>query len=121
VIDAFCKISVTGGKNPVVTKKMCENVGVVNILESGGDDTDDWIDTENNRVLVASVRSEAGRQGVLKGDVVTHFNGELFDGTAADLDAVIKAQAERSGNGMFTLVLNAESSVAEALRRRSMI
>lgn len=121
VIDAFCKISVRGGKNPVVSKKMCDNIGVVNILEGGGDDADDWIDTERNRVLVASVRSEAGRQGVLKGDVVTHFNGELFDGTAADLDAVIKAQAERSGNGMFTLVLNAEASVAEALKRRSMI
>lgn len=121
VIDAFCKISVTGGKEPIVTKKVCENVGVINILEGGGDGVEDWIDSERGRVLVASVRSEAGRQGVLKGDVVTHFNGEEFEGTAADLDAAIKAQAERSSTGTFSLVLNAEPSVAEALKRRAMI
>ena len=122
VLDAFCKITVMGGgkKDIVVEKKICENVGVVNILEGAGDDAEDWIDTERNRVLVASVRSEAGRQGVLKGDVVTHFNGEEFEGTAEELNAAIEAHAERS-NGVFTLVLNAEPSVAEALKRRSMI
>lgn len=121
VIDAFCKINVSTGKETVVTKKVCENAGVVNIIEGGGDGAGDWIDGEKGRVLVASVRSEAGRQGVLKGDVVTHYNGEQFDGTADELDAAIKALAERSSNGTFTLVLNAEPSVAEALKRRSMM
>jgi hypothetical protein len=121
VIDAFCKITVTGGTDPIVTKKIVENVGVINILDGAGDDTGDWIGPEKNRVLVASVRSEAGRQGVLKGDVVTHFNGEEFEGTAEELDEAIRAQADRSENGTFTLVLNAEPSVAEALKRRSII
>jgi hypothetical protein len=119
VIDAFCKINVATGKETVVTKKVCENAGVINIIEGGGDGAGDWISNEKGRVLVASVRSEAGRQGVLKGDVVTHYNGEEFDGTAEDLDTAIKALAERSSNGTFTLVLNAEPSVAEALKRRS--
>jgi len=123
VIDAFCKLTVTGGGNKdiVVERKICENIGVVNILEGADDDSEDWIGPAKSRVLVASVRSEAGRQGVLKGDVVTHFNGEEFEGTAEDLDAAIKAHTERSNNGMFTLALNAEPSVAEALRRRSML
>ena len=123
VIDAFCKITVTPGGNgdQVVTRKIVENMGVANILEGAGSDTGDWISDNKRRVLVASVRSEAGRQGVLKGDVVTHFNGEEFDGTAEELDEAIKAQADRSANGTFTLVLNAEASVAEALKRRSII
>lgn len=117
IVDAFSKITISSsGENFHVSKKVVENVGVNNILDGVGEDIGNRIETERGRVLVASVRGQAGRQGVLKGDVVTHFNGEEFDGTAQELvEAISKC------NGTFTLVCNAEQSIAEALKRRAMV
>ena len=114
VMDAYSKITISGANH--VTQRKSENMGVLNVLYGGGGKAE-LIDTEKERVLVASVRSEGGRQGVLKGDVVTHFNGEEFKGTADDLDAAILECAD----GTFSLILNAERSVAEALKRRAMV
>lgn len=128
VADAYTKITVGGvgllgiGKEraPRVSKRAppVTNKGVINVLSEGinPDDTDhirDRIDVPGGRVLVASVRNEAGRRGVVKGDVVTHLNGEAFSGTAREL----AEEMGRSGPRV-NLVLNAERSVAEALRRR---
>jgi len=40
-----------------------------------------------HRVLVGAVRGQAGKSGIMKGDVVTHVNGEVFTGTADELNA----------------------------------
>jgi hypothetical protein len=75
-----------------------------------------------NRVLVASVRGQAGKCGIMKGDVVTHVNGEEFTGTANDLRSVlIHAYEEQGHDGIVMLVVNAEECTAEALRLRSRI
>ena len=121
VMDAFTKITITSnGDDVLVTKKSNESPGVLNVVH-GVDDFTQQIDMDKERVLVASVSSQGGRQGVLKGDVVTHFNGEEFDGTAQDLDAAIQASADRSESGTFSLILNADRPVAEALKRRAMV
>ena len=78
------------------------------------------------RVLVASVNGEGGRQGVTKGDVVTHVDGQEFLGTSDELVELLRQKAEAakaSGDSKpkFTMVLNAEPSVAEALKRRSYV
>lgn len=117
VVDAFSKITISSsGENLSVKKKVVENIGVNNILSGIGEDIRNRIETERRRVLVASTSNQAGRQGVLKGDVVTHFNGEEFDGTAQEL-----VEAIHKCDGTFTLVLNAERSIAEALKRRAMV
>ena len=74
------------------------------------------------RVLVASVRGQAGKCGIMKGDVITHVNGEEFTGTANDLRSVlIRAYEEQGHDGIVMLVVNAEECTAEALRLRSRI
>jgi S1-C subfamily serine protease len=74
------------------------------------------------RVLVASVRGQAGKCGIMKGDVVTHVNGEPFMGTANDLRAsLIHAYEEQGNDGIVMLVVNAEECTAEALRLRSLV
>jgi len=74
------------------------------------------------RVLVASVRGQAGKCGIMKGDVITHVNGEPFTGTANDLRAtLIHAYEEQGNDGIVMLVVNAEECTAEALRLRSRV
>jgi hypothetical protein len=122
VKDAFCKITI----NPLtgkISKKYPphDHPGVLNVLGKGRivkNFGDARIDVECDRVIVECVRSEAGKLGVMKGDVVTHLNGEEFKGNAADLLAAIQKRTDTYET--FTLVLNAERSVAEALKRRAM-
>lgn len=74
------------------------------------------------RVLVASVRGQAGKCGIMKGDVVTHVDGELFTGTAAELRSLlIRAYEEQGMDGTVMIVVNAEECTAEALRLRSRV
>lgn len=74
------------------------------------------------RVLVASVRGQAGKCGIMKGDVITHVNGEPFTGTAINLRAtLIHAYEEQGHDGIVMLVVNAEECTAEALRLRSRV
>eukprot|EP00586_Coscinodiscus_wailesii_P007578 CAMPEP_0172491514 /NCGR_PEP_ID=MMETSP1066-20121228/22368_1 /TAXON_ID=671091 /ORGANISM="Coscinodiscus wailesii, Strain CCMP2513" /LENGTH=95 /DNA_ID=CAMNT_0013260609 /DNA_START=164 /DNA_END=451 /DNA_ORIENTATION=- len=81
------------------------------------------IDVPKSRVIVKSLWGEAGRRGVMKGDVVTHLNGEEFHGNAQDLVKVIRELVlanEKNGDRKYlTLVLNAEAPIAEALKRRA--
>jgi hypothetical protein len=75
------------------------------------------------RVLVASVQGTAGRQGVMKGDVVTHLDGIALapeDQSAEALVEVLRAKKE-AGQESVRLVLNAEASIAEALKRRAVV
>lgn len=69
------------------------------------------------RVLIRHTGGTAGRQGALRGDVVTHVDGNSVAGsTANDVMTILQ---QKSGSA-FTLTLNAERSVAEALKRRAM-
>lgn len=121
VSDAFSKITVSSrGK---VDKKKTENVGVWHVLKGGsnGKAVIDRIRPATPRVLVSSVKAEGGKKGVMKGDVVTHLNGEDFGGTAEELNAAIQSEVNRGDSPTFSLVLNAERSTAEALRRRALV
>merc|ERR1712029_1192854 len=106
-----------GPKNPV------EQMGVKKILSMG-----EQIEGEGRhisriqRVLVGSVRGQAGKSGIMKGDVVTHVNGELFTGDAAGLRALFaRAYEECGADGVVVLVVNADECTAEALRLRSLV
>lgn len=96
------------------------------ILEMGDRDDDRDGRRENmppsrsQRVLVGSVRGQAGKSGIMKGDVVTHVNGEVFTGDAAALNALlVNAYEEQGMDGVVMIVVNAEECTAEALRLRS--
>jgi len=158
VIDAFHKIYVSpkdlktpqNGKNYAkrslptstfvdnysVSHKRQDTPGIRNILKS---DSDVRIDTPHPRVLIAAVvDSQAGLQGVLKGDVVTHLNGvELMrdncqvDDVMALICSLLFSSSEvvRDGNGggvstpkttlTLKLVLNADRATAKALKMRA--
>ena len=122
LIDAFVKISVSFGGS--VHKKQPKHKGVYRILNMDADDdsfNNPRIDVDKPRVLVSSVRSGAGRQGVVKGDVITHINGEEFHGTKADFKEAIRSAAARNDGNTLELILNAERSVVEAIKRRAAI
>ena len=105
-----------------MTKKLreAEEDGVHNLLLSGGGS---WIETHistpRQRVVVARVSGLAGRQGIKQGDVVTHVNGEKFEGNADALLNFIGTTYQSSE--IFTLVVNAEECTAEALKLRAHI
>eukprot|EP00957_Ditylum_brightwellii_P117156 8934740-Ditylum_brightwellii.AAC.1 len=125
-MDAYSKISISGSKKKKITRKRTENKTVFRVLNGGINDTncgDARIEEPRSRVLVASVKNEGGSKGVMKGDVVTHLNGEELGGmTAAELVEELRKHAMTDcANSTFRLVLNAELSTAEALRRRAMI
>ena len=92
VLDAFSKITITrgllGGK-VTVTKQHAESQGISRVIDAGSPRLSrtrkGYIDTERPRVIVASIDRQLGMQGVVKGDVVTHFNGEEFEGDAEEL------------------------------------
>jgi hypothetical protein len=119
IVDVFSDISITTSvdKAPVVNKKEPKKTVIFDLLDEVGQGHTDSMDTERHRVLVSSVNPIAGRQGVMKGDVVTHINGKEFKGTSQDLEEQIHSSVDK--NGSFTLVLNADTSVAEALKKRA--
>jgi S1-C subfamily serine protease len=67
-------------------------------------------------VIVASVKGQAAKKGIKVGYVVTHVNGERWEGSAADLLHHIQYFAER-GDDTLTLVFNAEHAIATALSK----
>ena len=107
-----------GPKNPV------EQIGVKKILSmSEGEGSEERMPpTRSQRVLVGSVRGQAGKSGIMRGDVVTHVNGEVFTGDAASLEAMLVNAFELQGkDGVVMIVVNAEECTAEALRLRSRV
>ena len=76
---------------------------------------------KDNRVIVAVSRRQAFRCGIKEGDVVTHVNMEEFDGDANDLhEMIIDFYIKGNKEAVFTMVLNAEQSVATELQNRHM-
>ena len=125
VLDAYSKIMVTKSLlgNIHITKHHAESVGVRQVIQAGEPKSSKskgkgYIDIQRPRVLIASINREFGQQGVVNGDVVTHFDGEAFMGSASELTEIIQNRFEGE---LLTFVFNADSAVAEALKRRSMI
>lgn len=113
-----------GPKNPI------EKMGVEKILSMSDKENDREEERQEraespvrtHRVLVGSVRGQAGKSGIMRGDVVTHVNGEAFTGDAAALNALLLNTYEEQGpDGVVMIVVNAEECTAEALRLRSRV
>ena len=127
VLDAYSKITVRTSllsSKVTISKQHAESSGIRRVIDAGSSDNSKtkgkgYIDIERPRVIIASINKEMGRQGVVKGDVVSHFNGEEFKGTAAELKELI--DTSRYEGEVLTFALNADAAVAEALKRRSMI
>lgn len=124
IADAFAKVHVN--RRATVFKRQSSNAeGVNNVLNAGNCDNThgahSTISEPVKRVVISKVKNEAGRQGAQSGDVVTHLNGEIFQGNAEDLRAAIVEYGTMSNNSDLTFTLNAEASTAEALKLRAVI
>lgn len=126
VMDAFSKITVW--RDNKVSKKTQTNRGVRNILDGGTKNPNCGnvrIDLEHPRTLVASIAPEGGRMGIMRGDVITHLNGEELAGLTADR---LKEKIRQLFNGdqsegpkKLCFVFNAERSTAAALKLRAVL
>ncbi|KAL7479227.1 hypothetical protein ACHAW6_004967 [Cyclotella cf. meneghiniana] len=140
IADAFARARIgpqkgnrkTEVKMKVVTSNPAEKMSIDRILKLGEEEArgsdghqqrrEDMLVMRSQRVLVASVRGQAGKSGIMKGDVVTHVNGEPFSGSADDLNSLlISAYEEQGRDGFVMIVVNADECTAEALRLRSRI
>jgi RING-type zinc-finger len=91
--------------------------GMANIL-SQTDETKISVEPKP-RVKISAVRGPAGRLGVQKGDVVTHLDGEPWQGSAADLKQHIYRLHDQDPTHQIQMVVNAEESCAEILKLRA--
>jgi hypothetical protein len=90
--------------------------------EEGLGDEDGFLndgDKKKNRVLVTAARGQAARAGIKERDVVTHVNNDEFLGNVEDLKAMIQNYYLDGDTTTFTMVLNAEQSTADALKKRA--
>jgi hypothetical protein len=106
IADAFTRVYV-GKQKP--------NRGVDNIL---GEAESTHLPPQA-RVKIGSVKGEAGKLGLQKGDVVTHVCGEAFEGCAADLSELIASLYDCDRNCTFQIVVNADNCTAEVLKTRA--
>jgi len=133
VLDAYTRLNITAASSrsdqkwKIVKKAQTQHHGVFHVLSQGQYQNHFGHDimlaephSNMQRVVVASVQGKAGRQGVMKGDVVTHIDGAALDAgtTVDDLVALVQAKKE-AGQKTFEMVLNADVSIAEALKRRA--
>ena len=136
VADAFARARIgpsKGNRNTmevqkrVTTTNPAEKMSINRILKVGEEDEnknhcDSAPVVRTQRVLVANIRGQAGKSGIMKGDVVTHVNGEAFYGNASDLNSLLVSLYEEQGkDGVVMIVVNADECSAEALRLRSRI
>jgi len=139
--EAFTKIQVKKNDGPVRKLVVGENVHIVKELkESPGFDKvvhAAWgegyqmklVSNKDNvdlpvrlpRVIICDAMGDAAKLGLHRGDVVTHVNDEPFEGTAEDLNYLIKAlYADASSGEELSIVVNAEECIATALQLRSL-
>lgn len=138
VADAFARARIgtsSGNRNKAVVfsrvgpKNPVEQISVKKILAFGEQENvnderkDGGMPTaRTQRVLVGSVKGQAGKSGIQKGDVVTHVNGEVFTGNANELNALLVTTYDEQGkDGVVMIAVNCEACTAEALRLRSRI
>ena len=123
--DAFCKITVTAvhscrstcpyrvghqAAHGSITHK-----GVNRILDSDGPVR---IDVQHPRVVVAAVLEQGG---IMKGDVVTHVNGQVWEGSAAELQERLNELYRDDEATSIHLALNCSVAVAQVLKQRSLV
>jgi len=106
IVDAFSRTSVINTRNLP---------GIQNIM-MGADIT--HLEPKS-RVKITSVKGQAGKVGLQKGDVITHLNDEIFQGSAEDIKQYIFCLHERDHNSTFQIVVNADVATAKALKLRS--
>lgn len=135
IADAFARARIGPSKSDrktlevqkrITTTNPAEKMNINRLLKVGEEEArqhqDEMPVTRTQRVLVANIRGQAGKSGIMKGDVVTHVNGEIFTGNAANLNALlVNAYEEQGKSGVVMIVVNADECTAEALRLRSRI
>ena len=138
VLDAYSKISIGFGNT--ITQRRPNNVNVGNILgnepnvvksvrgncalgfcvsidDDPGDYRDIFIAMPGRLRVLVSQTGQIGKLGAVRGDVLTHVDGENVDGkTAAQVLEIMKTKDTQD---FIMLTLNAELSVADALKRRA--
>ncbi len=132
VRDAFQELKVNFGRTKIVKKEPLNQTVVENILAVINDD--DFHDESPSinipwrRVVVASADGEVLRSGIRSGDVITHLDGEAFDGNAEKLRIILSRKqkewvydASEDSVPSCQIVVNAEVGVAEALRIRNVV
>lgn len=140
VMDAYSKISVGFGNK--VTQRRPNNINVGNILGtepnvvksaavgcvielcvSSDDDYGDYSDVYialpgKSRVLISHT-GYIGKLGAVRGDVLTHVDGEAVMGK--EVAEVLEILEGKRCQESIMLTLNAELSVADALKRRALV
>eukprot|EP00547_Thalassionema_nitzschioides_P001810 CAMPEP_0194220116 /NCGR_PEP_ID=MMETSP0156-20130528/27474_1 /TAXON_ID=33649 /ORGANISM="Thalassionema nitzschioides, Strain L26-B" /LENGTH=453 /DNA_ID=CAMNT_0038950015 /DNA_START=94 /DNA_END=1455 /DNA_ORIENTATION=+ len=112
VLDSYCKISISGFGDKI-TQKRTTNRNVLAMLQG----SEGRIELPGKpRVLIRHAGGAAGKQGALRGDVITHIDGSPVAGSTAQ---EVLAELEKKSGTKFTITLNAEQSVAEGLKRRA--
>mmetsp|Transcript_19298 Transcript_19298/g.21549 ORF Transcript_19298/g.21549 Transcript_19298/m.21549 type:complete len:394 (+) Transcript_19298:203-1384(+) len=107
IVDAFSRMSVTNKRNLQ---------GIQNIMK--GANVSKF--QPKLRVRITSVKGQAGKVGLQKGDIITHLNGEIFQGSANDIQEYISRLYESdNGSSKFQIVVNADDATAKALKLRS--
>jgi len=127
VKDAFERLSVGMWNNISREPVAVHNITGVNNLLAGPLRPDSAPALPFRRVLISSVRGELRQTGLQVGDVVTHVNGEAFDGSAEKLRCLIMRYRENESfkhkygtvYPKMQIVVNAEAGTAEVLRLRS--
>lgn len=78
-------------------------------------------DENNDRVVIAQVKAPCNRYGIMRGDVITHVNGEEFNGTADVLMTTILLCCSEDENDDvgFNFVVNADQETADKLQLRA--
>lgn len=127
VKDAYERLTVGMWNNICRERIAIHHINGVNNLLAGPTRPDFAPVLPFRRVLISSVRGELRQTGLQVGDVVTHVNGEAFDGSAEKLRCLIMRYKEKEtfkhGNEIvhpkMQIVVNAEAGTAEVLRLRS--
>lgn len=129
VRDAYKELKVTS-KGLIVNKESQNTTGVENILsyfhDMDGNNINDEAPTLSipwRRVVVSSVKGSLFRTGIKPGDVITHIDGEFFDGNTVKLKRILSTRQRHSldAHPTFQIIVNAEVGIAEALRIRRVV
>ena len=119
VEDAFCTLYISWGK--VKQRQSYNSIGPRNILVGLEHQAEERqlpdIRVPWRRVIISYVEKSFERLGLRVGDVVTHVDGEVFDGNIEKLRFLLAMKKRDSSS--VDIVLNADPGVAEALRLRS--
>jgi len=139
-MDAYSKLTVGFGNR--VTQRRPNNVNVGNILgtepnvayaavmgcaiglclrdDKNVDVNDVYIALPGQSRVLLSQTGRIGKQGAVRGDVLSHVDGIAIAGKNVS-EVLTLLQTRQSQGGCIMLTLNAELSVAEALKRRGMV